>query len=551
MNYMKKIISVLLVLVFVLSSTTMAFATDYTVSSTDDNVSVMSTKSKAIVIIPGILGSSLETTSGTKVWLHLINYGKMELTETGTSAYSIVSANYDNYGANNTYKTLYNELNNAFGSSFDVIFFDYDFRLSNTSAASKLASELSGYSEVVLVAHSMGGLVASKYLANSSTNRSKTTAFISLGTPYLGAAKCIDVMESGEMIGMSILGINVTLFKNTIKNMSKNCYAAYQLLPTSKYYSVTGYYPVSVSGTNYSNATTVLKNTAWGKKSDGTVKPMFSTATTFHSSLYTNNVHVKNFSDVTSYTLAATGEDTIAKVSLDSNYEVTALTYSNLGDETVLKASAGLGTPNYTYTGTTHTGMVSDSTVISRVKKIITAETGVSALSTSSVSTVSTASVLSLDDTTYTTCSTEIESDDEIVVNEKGWMLGRDNRRINIYADSDSTVLVDGVEAVEENCCVYNSEGVKIGSVWELGSTGRKMYALYNGNYEVVGTDSAKIEYMDNGYYESGFEYSSMKNARLSIGDHKTKKVKCRSGISSEIQPSSVYSSSDLLRLNK
>ena len=78
-------------------------------------------------------------------------------------------------------------------------------------------------------------------------------------------------METGEMITFNPLGVNITLFKNTIRDMSKNCYAAYQLLPTSKYYSITGSYPLSVTGSNYSAATTQLQNTAWGKKSDGTV----------------------------------------------------------------------------------------------------------------------------------------------------------------------------------------------------------------------------------------------------------------------------------------
>ena len=116
--------------------------------------------------------------------------------------------------------------------TFDVIFFDYDFRKTNSTSATKLATELSEYDEVVLVAHSMGGLVAGKFLANSATNRSKTTALITLGTPFVGAAKCIDVMETGEMITFNPLGVNITLFKNTIRDMSKNCYAAYQLLPT-------------------------------------------------------------------------------------------------------------------------------------------------------------------------------------------------------------------------------------------------------------------------------------------------------------------------------
>ena len=455
------------------------------------------------------------------------------------SVNSIRSANYDNYGANNTYKTLYNSLNKAFGSSFDVIFFDYDFRNTNTTAARKLTTELSGYNEVVLVAHSMGGLVASGFLANSAANRNKTAALITLGTPFVGAAKCIDVMETGEMISVSLLGLDITLFKNTIRDMSKNCYAAYQLLPTSKYYSITGSYPISVNGTNYTNAITMLKNTAWGRMSNGTVKPMFDTAASFHSSLFKNNVHIMNFSDVTSYTLACTGEDTISKVSFNSNYEITALTYSNAGDETVLQKSAGYGTPDYLYSGTTHTGMVSDSTVISRVKSIITAETGVAAANAIS-------SEMSYG---HTSCSAEIAPTD-VQLNDRGWIENFDNRRINIYADSGSTLMVNGIAATESANSVYDRNGNKIGSVWELGITGRKLYALYNGEYTVVGSMNARIEYMNNGYFEKAVEYSALyRNSAIYIGSFTEQAVACIVD-DTIIQPDSIYFAEDLTQAN-
>ena len=465
----------------------------------------------------------------------------MALTENGTSVYSIRSANYDNYGANNTYKTLYNSLNNAFGNNFDVILFDYDFRKTNSTAATQLANELSNYNEVVLVAHSMGGLVASKFLANSSSNRSKATALITLGTPFVGAAKCIDVMETGNMITYNPLGVNISLFKNTIRDMSKNCYAAYQLLPTSKYYTKTGTYPLSVNGTNYSNATTQLKNTAWGKKSDGSVKPMFDTATTFHSSLFSGTTHITNYSDVTAYALGANGENTISKVNMNSNYVITALTYSNSGDGTVLLKSAGYGMPDYTYTGTDHTGMVSDSTVISRVKNIITAETGVSP------TTRSMAEASSNNDIVFTSASTEVVGN-MLSLNDRGWVNGADNKRINIFADSKSTLSVDGIMAIEENESVYNNNGVKIGSVWELGATGRKLYALYDGEYVIECNGDVKIEYMDSGYYEKVFEYESGRDIiSIEIKDYSTKSVTCLDKQCSSI----IYSADELMKMNE
>lgn len=542
-KHITRIFALILSVICVISFSTVSFASD----DSSVNERTTSANTKAIVIIPGILGSTLETTSGSEVWLHLINYGKMALNENGGSVYSIRSANYDNYGANNTYKTLYNSLNDAFGEDFDVIFFDYDFRLTNSTSAAKLASELSDYDEVVLVAHSMGGLVAGKFLSNSSTNRSKTTALITIGTPFVGAAKCIDVMETGEMITFSLLGININLFKNTIRDMSKNCYAAYQLLPTSKYYSITNTYPLSVAGTNYTTVTTQLKNTAWGKKSDGSVKPMFDNATSFHSSLFNGTTYILDRSDVTAYTIAATGEDTISRVNLDSNYEVSSLTYSNSGDGTVLQKSAGYGVPNYTYSGTDHTGLVSDSTVISRIKSIITSETGVTAqTSNAAESTV---------ENLNTSSSIEIEANED-TINARGWIAGRDNKRINIYTNNESTLFVDGTVAVEENGYVFDQQGNRLGSVWALGSTGKKMYALYDGEYELSGCGNAKIEYMDSGYYSNIVEYDSGSDAMsLTIENWVTQEVRCfsnntQSRAQYELAPIRQYSEEELAILN-
>lgn len=223
------------------------------------------TSSKAIVIIPGIMGSSLRTTSGTTVWVST-NYTMLGLSENGTSIYSLESFDSDHYGAFDIYSTLYTALYSTYHPEYDIIFFDYDFRLNNASAATKLATELSGYNEVFLIAHSMGGLVASKYLANSAANRAKTKAFISIGTPFVGSAKCINVMDNGTLLEFLPENANPFAYKTFVKNLCSCSYAAYQLLPTNKYYTTTGIYPIKVGGTNYSNPMAQLPNANWGKK---------------------------------------------------------------------------------------------------------------------------------------------------------------------------------------------------------------------------------------------------------------------------------------------
>lgn len=129
-----------------------------------------------------------------------------------------------------------------------------------------LATRLLGYNEVVLIGHSMGGLVAGKFLASSAANRNKTAAYIAIGTPFVGSAKSINVMETGEVIAVPDIINSVVHFKETMRDMSRNCYAAYQLMPTSKYYTITGGYPITVNNVNYSNPLTKLKDAPWGKK---------------------------------------------------------------------------------------------------------------------------------------------------------------------------------------------------------------------------------------------------------------------------------------------
>ena len=503
-------------------------------SDNKDEWIITSTGTKAIFILPGILGSSLAKSDGTDVWLNIFNYGGMALEEDGTSVNSIVSINKDNYGANDTYDTLYNSLKSAYGDDFDVVFFDYDFRLSIDTAANKLAQETEFYDEVILVAHSMGGLVASKYLANSSDNRNKTTALITLGTPFAGSAKCINVMETGEIIGITIGDTYIDLFTGTIKAMSKNCFSSYQLLPTSTYYSLTNCYPLIVNGQSYSNVYSPLKNTSWGKTSSGTTKIMFNKANSFHNSLKNSGTYVIDRNDVNVYTIAGTNVNTISQVILDENYNIVDLEYSSAGDGTVMTQSAGYGSPDYTFSGVNHMGLVTNSSVINTIKSIITQTTGVVATTVSDVSVMS------------TTTSTLLT---ENALNSNGWADGYDNRRINLYTSLDAVLMVNGSSTSIVGDTVYDCEGHEIGSMWLIGASGRKLYALYDGAYTLSNATFAKVEYMNNGYYDKIEEYDALNGDTIviDISNYNTQMVVAQvldenSTVIDIIQPTNRYS---------
>jgi hypothetical protein len=162
-----------------------------------------------LVLIPGLMGSRLYY-NGDRKWepdpaqaalplfiTHFMTQMKPYLmsNENGVPDYTLDPTRITgDYGALDTYQDIYNYLDNASNfpkSEYRVKFFTYDWRLSSSTNADSLASYLAGDNNVVLIAHSMGGLVASAYLAKGTSFRNKVQKLITFGTPYLGAAKLL------------------------------------------------------------------------------------------------------------------------------------------------------------------------------------------------------------------------------------------------------------------------------------------------------------------------------------------------------------------------
>jgi|GEM_PF-4569138 len=104
------------------------------------------------------------------------------------------------YGANDTYKSLCDKLSAAFPERA-IYFFSYDFRQSNQDSAEVLENFVNGLGvdKVDLVCHSMGGLVASQYIARNPANGSKIRRIVTLGTPYEGAPMLLHVAAMGDL----------------------------------------------------------------------------------------------------------------------------------------------------------------------------------------------------------------------------------------------------------------------------------------------------------------------------------------------------------------
>jgi hypothetical protein len=94
--------------------------------------------------------------------------------------------------------------------SADIVLFPYDFRLGVRDAAERLKIEMDSrlagltgsarQARVIVVAHSMGGLVA-RYWLGPLEGASDCRALITLGTPHRGAPKALDWLVNGARIG--------------------------------------------------------------------------------------------------------------------------------------------------------------------------------------------------------------------------------------------------------------------------------------------------------------------------------------------------------------
>lgn len=303
----------------------------------------------------------------------------------GTSIASIVPEATDRndgiYGAQGTYTDLMNELIATYGDTYDVKFWGYDWRTDVSAAASALDVflEQNGYSDVILVCHSMGGLVASKYIANG--NGANINKLITIGTPYLGAPKALYVLESGKLLGTTAS----LVMAEPIKAVANNFTSVYELLPTTEYFerNNTNYVlymnnngPWKFATTNcynYSQTKNLIAGRSWYAG-----KNFLTTAENFAASLFVNGEHVTK--SVDSYYIVGYNEKTLMQVreeyNPDGSFESSKDNkYLKGGDGTVPFISATMGNSlpsdkDY-YVEDEHAELVKNDKVIQLVENII------------------------------------------------------------------------------------------------------------------------------------------------------------------------------------
>lgn len=122
--------------------------------------------------------------------------------------------------------------------------FPYDWRRDNRVAARKLARHAATWlkawraesgaaeSKVILVAHSMGGLVSRHYLEQMDGWKD-TRALITFGTPYGGSVNALEFLANGFRQGWGPLSVDVSTLLRSFTSV-------YQLLPSYRCIAVGG-----------------------------------------------------------------------------------------------------------------------------------------------------------------------------------------------------------------------------------------------------------------------------------------------------------------------
>lgn len=211
----------------------------------------------AIIILPGIMGSEMflaedavfkgkTYAAGTKLWVDIDSLSnvfavpehiEMMALDSGCSVrpHEPIVNEYvvqNTYGALNTYAKLYKAIYEEFRDACDVVFYSYDWRYDPFEAARDLDAYIAsqGYEKVSLVVHSMGGLVASQYLAMGEAQRDRVVTYLSLGTPYLGAEQASYVMATGNI---NTFFANI-LVSDEAKALCPTLDSMYTLMPFSR-----------------------------------------------------------------------------------------------------------------------------------------------------------------------------------------------------------------------------------------------------------------------------------------------------------------------------
>ena len=212
-----------------------------------------------VIIVPGVIASYLRNRDANKeVWPNFLEmftsnndeYLDELILPVSGAPYELNIEPYDIFRKVSDYdffQGLITELeNNGYEEENDLFVFPYDWRLdidylSGHGAADnpdtlsnkiQYVLEQTHASKVDIIAHSMGGLIAKRYV--QVFGASLVDKFIDIATPHLGSPKTFKILACGDDLDMKKLtfGLNT----ERVMTISQNFPSIYQILPSALYF---------------------------------------------------------------------------------------------------------------------------------------------------------------------------------------------------------------------------------------------------------------------------------------------------------------------------
>ncbi len=134
-------------------------------------------------------------------------------------------------------------INKGYVLNRDLYTFPYDWRMDIRENDERLdnlietAKSKTGLAKVNVIAHSMGGLILRNYI-NDPQKAAKINSAVTLGTPFLGAPELLKWLKYGGCVKFPVGPACLTLASSETKDILQNMPAAYQLMPSKKYYEI-------------------------------------------------------------------------------------------------------------------------------------------------------------------------------------------------------------------------------------------------------------------------------------------------------------------------
>ena len=273
---------------------------------------------------------------------------------------------------------LYKTCLEKYGETRDVVFYGYDWRKSVAETATQLKMYIDSreYEKVTFVCHSMGGVVASYYLAENENDLEKVGRVITLGTPFGGSPKALLTLEEGKFLEMKIPILNTLLYA-TLKELSRNYPSVYELLPYNLLIDNGGNYIMEISPDN----TCMLMDKEWTEhyisdKGNELNQRMFRDALETQRKIYRSGEHILNNEKIDAHIIAGYGRETLMMIET-SGGSITGTQRNDRGDGTVPLISATqtngqfFNKPIYLVDGVKHGDMLKDDNLIDLVCQII------------------------------------------------------------------------------------------------------------------------------------------------------------------------------------